>query len=338
MAKLNIFTDTHLGVSRKANTTASSSQRLNDALYAQALACCDVDGDIFHAGDLFDKSFNPERVIAQGIEIASRATVLSGNHDETNSEGSVTSLQLVAQAWPGQVIRAPKISEPYFAQPYPGVFCVPHHASQEIFMQALQQASEAAAQLVSKAYLFIHCNRGQVIGDTPDSTLVITDEDEDVLLGTFQAILYGHEHRPAAYKGDRVIVLGNTHPTGFGDVSNKYRYVLDTETGHVTSHLIWSESEHFARIKLGDPLTPNEPLQFIEVRGAGTRQDVARYVQEVWDTFPQSFAVRSVCEYTDGVRVEDAHADFHDIPTMIARDLEGTGMLALMQEIREGLA
>lgn len=338
--KLSIFTDPHLGVSRKANTTASSSARLNDALFEQAMKCCDRELPTFVAGDLFDKGHNSERVIAQGIAIAQRAMVLAGNHDEANREDDVTSLMLVEKTLSEQVIRTPNVGGSFFAQPFAGVYTVPHHASQEMFMQALQRASEHAALHgePKHKYLFVHCNRGQIVGDTPDSVLVLTDEDENTLLETFSKIFYGHEHRPASYKDGRVIVLGNTHPTGFADVSDKYRYVLDTGTGNVEQHLIWSEAEHFSRFELGDPLPTNEALQFIEVHGAGTRQDVAKYVQEIWDTYPSTFAVRSVCKFTDDLRTEDAHVDFHDIPSMIHKDLEGTDLLPLMRELQESIA
>lgn len=338
--KLSIFTDPHLGVSRKANTTASSSARLNDALFTQAKKCCNVDGPIFVAGDLFDKGNNHERVIAQGIAVAQRATVLAGNHDSTNREGDVTSLQLVAEAVPGRVIMAHNIRSSRFAEPFPGVFAVPHHASQELFMQALQSASNAAAASPApNKYLFVHCNRGIAgINETaPDSTLVLSDEDEDTLLETFTTIFYGHEHKPGAYKGDRVFVLGNTHPTGFGDISDKFKYVLDTETDELARQLIWEEADHFARLELGDPLPTNDYLQFVEVHGAGTRQDVSKYVSEIWDTYPSAFGVRSVCQYTDDVKVDGEAVDFHDIPAIIERDLEGTDLLPLMQELRGSL-
>lgn len=336
--KLNIFTDPHLGTSRKANTTATSSARLNDALFEQAMKCCGGDGHFFVAGDLFDKSHNSERVIAQGIAVANRALILAGNHDEPNREDDVTSLQLVEKALPNQVIRAPKISEPYFTEPFSGVYAVPHHASQDLFMQALQAASEDAA-VRGGGYLFLHCNRGFINGDqtTPDSTLVLADEDENTLLETFDKIFYGHEHRPASYKNGRVIVLGNTHPTGFADISDKFRYVLDTATGDVEQHLIWSEAEHFARLELGDPL-PTAGWKFIEVHGAGTRQDVSKYVSEIWDTYPTAFAVRPVCQYTDDVKVDDQAVDFHDIPAIIENDLKGTDLLPLMQELRGSIA
>lgn len=340
--KLSIFTDPHLGVSRKANTTASSSARLNDALFETAMACCDSELPVFVAGDLFDKSHNSERVIAQGIAVALRAKVMAGNHDEPNREGDVTSLQLVAKAVPDAIIRTPSVGGTYFAQPWPGVYVVPHHASQELFMAALQRASEHAALHgeTKHKYLFVHCNRG-VIGVNevaPDSTLVLSNEDEDTLLETFTTIFYGHEHKPGTYKGDRVIVLGNTHPTGFGDISDKFRYVLDTEADELTRQLIWEEADHFARFELGDPLPTNDEVQFVEVHGAGTRQDVSKYVSEIWDTYPSAFGVRSVCQYTDDVRVGGEAVDFHDIPAIIERDLEGTDLLPLMQELRGSIA
>lgn len=338
--KLNIFTDPHLGVSRKAHTTATSSARLNDALFEQALSCKRTETPNFIAGDLFDKSHNNERVIAQAIDVATGAIVLAGNHDMSNRADDVTSLQLVETALPDSVVITPEFDKPYYAQVYPGVFAVPHHASQELFMEALAAARDDAAEIAGRNYLFVHCNRGQLPTgqDAPDSILVLPEDIEAELLKTFQCILYGHEHRPADYHDGRVIVLGNTHPTGFADISDKYRYVLDTDTGDVEQHLIWSKDEHYADLEIGDPLPSNPALQFIDVHGFGTRQDVAKYMQEVWDTYPNAFAVRSLCQYDDAVGGPSDSMDFHDIPAMIDKDLEGTDLLPLLRELKEGLA
>ena len=79
--KLCIFSDTHLNVSRQAHTTAESSKKLNDRLYEQATNCLSMEHENVIVGDLFDKTFNPEWAIIQGIRIAKQAFVLAGNHE-----------------------------------------------------------------------------------------------------------------------------------------------------------------------------------------------------------------------------------------------------------------
>ena len=95
----NIFSDPHLGVGRQAHTTAESSKRLDKAIFAAAMQAKSEEHPNFIAGDLFDKTFNSERVICQGIAVAAGNTVtLAGNHDETNREGTICSLEVVQQA------------------------------------------------------------------------------------------------------------------------------------------------------------------------------------------------------------------------------------------------
>lgn len=343
----NIFTDPHLGTSRAMHTTPASSKRLQRKLFDAAYAALHPGHQNIVVGDLFDKSSNPEAVILQGLAIAQNAYVLAGNHDEANRDGVVTSLSLISEACPGQVIEAPSASAVYFYKEGDAYF-VPHHASQELFLEALAEAvDEAAARM--EAYesanlhtphqiLFVHCNRGEM-PQQDDSTLVISLELEDQLTKVFSRVFYGHVHGSDSNKvsGDKVlskgVVLGNTHPTSFGDISDKYRYTYDLKTDTLIRHKIWCKATRFTQLTLGSEL-PEGSFDFVEIIGNGTRQEVSDYLQQVWAAYPEAYAIRNNCEFAhaEDVMVEDVNLE--DLPSTIERDLAGTDMLPLFKEIR----
>lgn len=338
----NLFTDPHLGVSRKAHTTAESSERLNQALFDAALRAKATTQPNICLGDLFDKTFNPERVVIQGIRVASGPTItLAGNHDETNRVGTKCSLEVVEAAG-CEVLRLPDISKHGFSSTKCGqVYLVPHHASQELFLKGLADAQEHADQVEGHKYLMVHCNRGDAIGEHADSTLYISRELEDKLLTTFSRVFYGHEHGSHSNKteGDEVVskavVLGNTHPTSFSDISDKYKYSLNTETNTVFRHKIWSKNDHYLEVKLGDVLEPNTDIQFVSVKGNGSRSETVEFIEKCWESFPNAYAIRPEVVFDEEVVRKAEAAEPVNLLSAIEKDLEGTSMLQLFKRIKE---
>lgn len=330
--KLCIFSDTHLNVSRQAHTTTESSKKLNARLYEQAINCLSLEHENVIVGDLFDKTFNPEWAIIQGIRIAKQAFVLAGNHDETNREGTRCSLEVV-QASGGQVIRQLRMGHPHVKVIGDLVF-VPHHATQELFDLALEEAVKVSMELRGYRYLFVHCNRGEAIGDKSDSTLYISDEQEDKLLDYFNRIFYGHEHKAATHKGGKVVVCGNTFPTSFGDIGTKYRYFLDTETDVLTSEVIWDVETGFAEVTIGEELPTLDSAEFVLIKGSSTRKETAEMIEECWKAYPQALAVRSIVSYPDEVVTKAKASEPVNLLSAIEADLEGSEMLDLFLELK----
>lgn len=345
----NIFTDPHLGTSRAMHTTPASSKRLQRKLFDAAYNALHPGHQNIVVGDLFDKSSNPEAVILQGLAIAQNAYVLAGNHDEANRDGAVTSLSLIAEACPGQVIEVPRASEAYFYQEDNAYF-VPHHPSQELFLQALSKAHDHAEERLQTydssrlirphQILFVHCNRGEM-PQQDDSTLVISLELEDKLTQVFSRVFYGHVHGSDSNKvsGDKVlskgVVLGNTHPTSFGDISNKYSYTYDQITDELTRHLIWYKADHYVKISVTDEELPVGEFQFVEVTGMASRQDAAEFMQRAWETYPDAYAIRNNCTYIEEAAAQIEEVNLDDLPTEIEKSLHGSDLLELFKEIKE---
>lgn len=336
--KLRIFTDPHLGVSRQAHTTRESAKKLARKLYETALSAkahgTEPRVNII-AGDLFDKTYNSEAVILQGMNVAEDCIVLAGNHDLPNRADVQCSLDVVQQARNSQVVICEELGKTRAEEPTPGVFMVPHHASQELFEQALDFVTQEAKQHRGHSVLFVHCNRGFIPEDAASSTLVITDKMEAELLQTFTRIFYGHEHQATENLDNRAFVLGNTHPTSFSDISDKYCYDYDLETDELTRIKLWDEDQKYLGVELGDQVSENdEEVEFVEVAGKGTRKETSDYLQYLWEHLPNALAIRSVVEYVteDGVIVT-ADADPVDLQAAIRKDLAGTSMLELFEEL-----
>jgi DNA repair exonuclease SbcCD nuclease subunit len=338
----NIFSDPHLGVTRKAHTTAKSSERLTQALYEAAESAVGHPGKTIIAGDLFDKTYNPEYIIQQGIKIADGAIILAGNHDETNRASARSSIDIVAMN--ADVVQC-AVGETSITEVRGAKFnitLVPHHSTQELFLAALDKAINAT-EGDKFNYLFVHCNRGELPGPQADSTLVITIERERELLEVFDRILYGHIHQPAMYDGKqrktehpdeaKVIVCGNTHPTSFGDISNKFGYTFNATENMLDPYWLWSVQQGYREIEVGGNIPDLKGVQFVKVYGKGNKLDVANFVQSVWDSGTDLLAVRPDVEFTDLDVTEVEDVNLENLADVIANELKETDLAEAFAEL-----
>ena len=351
MKKLTIFTDPHIGTSRQAHTTRESSAALKDALYIQAMnVVTRATNPVLCNGDLFDSACNRESVIAQGFNVASRCwKTVAGNHDLLNRLDTVTSLQLL-QEQGVSICAAPNLTDPYFWCEE-SIYIVPHHASQEIFEQPMKAAAAHAAEHRDglASYLFLHCNYDFAFA-VDDNTLNLPVALAKELIDAFDYIFIGHEHNAETHLGGQVVILGNTHPTNYSDLSDKYIYHLDLETAYLTKELVWSKDDHYREIKLGSDIPDLEGVQFVDVIGAkdvANAIDVTDFIQDIWKAsyfqpegepgrITNMFSVRNKVDLKDSL--SDVSTDIDavevvDLKTRINRDLEGTDLAALFTEL-----
>jgi DNA repair exonuclease SbcCD nuclease subunit len=343
MTQYTLFTDPHLGTRRAAHTTRESAKKLTQALFDQALTIAENGYNPICLGDLFDRACNEEAILVQGFQVSSNCLwTLAGNHDSTNREGTVTSLDAL-KALHCPIVSSPDLSTPYHLYLGDGIFMVPHHASQELFETALFHAAEHAAhdRGGKASVLMLHCNY-----DAPDfmqvedDTLNLSAEVAERLLNAFDYILLGHEHRPATFFDGRVVILGNTHPTSFSDISDKFSYVLDIGDGHVSiePELIWSQERGFREIRYGDPVPDLSGVQFVSVFGIAEAEQsvaVADFVQEVWSAGADLLAVRNnvmIGQAFNEVQ-EPGESKLGDLKTHIAAELQGTDLADLFSTL-----
>lgn len=348
MTTYTLFTDPHIGTRRAAHTTRDSTKRLTDALYRQAEAIVHNGQRLICLGDLFDRAFNDEATLVQGYNIASKCEfTLAGNHDETNQANSVPSLRALSQMGV-PVLAAPDMSNPCVYEWDDGIYVVPHHASQEIFELALEQAANAAAEnrAGKPAVLMLHCN--YALADfmaKDDATLNLPESLAVRLLEHFDLILLGHDHNPRTYLDGRVVILGNTHPTSFSDISNKYSYTLQIgdEDLKLEQTLIWDANSGHATIRFGDydalaGLHTGLNPEFVDVIGTASPDqavEVGEFIQEIWSTVPDLYAVRNNVQIGTALAAgEQVEAPkLIDLKTKIAEDLAGSDLLPLYQDL-----
>lgn len=335
----NISSDYHLGTRRAAHTTRDSARRLQECLYTQALWATEPPNSLC-LGDAFDRPYNDETTLVQGYIIASRCDlVLSGNHDETGRESATTSLRALEQLG-SPVVAAPDLSTPFFYVHGP-FWVVPHHASQALFEQALQAAMEdaSASSDHSYKYLAVHTNYDCPF-DTEDSTLNLSPEDVETLLEVFARVFSGHEHNPKELFGGRLVIVGNTMATSFSDISDKFRWELDTRTNELNKVLIWEKAYAYREIQYGDPIPDLAGVQFVDVVGAQPVEngvEVAEYVRSVWESGSKLLAVRNNVEILDHLAdvsgVDTSKPALVDLKQRISDDLEGSDLQPLYQRL-----
>ena len=342
MTTYTLFTDPHIGTRRAAHTTRESAKKLTQALYDQALKAIDGPNPIC-LGDLFDRACNDEAILVQGFNVASYCMwTLAGNHDSTNRSDTVTSLDAL-KALHCPIVSSPDLSTPYHQYLGDGIFMVPHHASQELFETAMFHAAEHAAETrAGKAsVLMLHCNYDAPdFMDVQDDSLNLPASVAEQLLNAFDYIILGHEHRPASYFDSRVLVMGNTHPTSFSDISDKYTYILDIEDDHVIieRQLVWSQAERYREIRFGDQIPDLAGVQFVSVFGIAEAEQsvaVADFVQEVWAAGADLLAVRNnvmIGQAFNEVQ-EPGESKLGDLKTHISAELQGTDLADLFSTL-----
>ena len=348
------FTDPHLGINRLSHTTVESRSRLKESTYRMAYSISNwaAHGPKFCLGDLFDSDTNNEAVIAQGADILkSGVNVLAGNHDLPNREGKLSSLQLLAHAvtksavsgdvyLPAQFVQSVRIART-------NIYLVPHQISQEVFEQVLQETKEKAKgrSQTESAILCLHCNYDNPYEHT-DASLNLTPEQAEDLLTVFDHVLIGHEHSSRMLHNGRLILLGNTHPTSFSDISDKYYWVYDTDTSTFSQYLCWGKQERYRRLSWEellstdiDPVWPD--LQFVEVFGsapAGQLPEVAGAVAKLWKTIPSLLMLKnSVVAIGEEADAKEVAHKALDLPEKVTLALEGTSMLTTWKHYLEKL-
>lgn len=365
-----VYTDPHLGLQRAAHTTPESKRRLQDALFAAVgeIHAKKYQGDkqnfLVCVGDFFDTYSNPEEVTARAARPLSQVDYcLSGNHDVVGRESKMGSLELLDRVLhrdpkdPSNLnVVAGAYGEPYcrswlaFSHNCSMTF-VPHVASSDLFEASLELAMAELDKLKAlagdkpiKHYLFLHCNYDNDMAAEKEATLNLTADDAEVLLEHgFDYIVLGHVHQPSDHLGGRVIVLGNTHPTGFGDLGFK-RIMMINEQGERYFEPVYDAETYEASLDLDDYLSGKEQLdprvRFAALTGSiGPERavDLAKAVKQIWSESENLMALRSIVTIDNPMQVKTADAvSFSRLPEHIEKELaDRPAQLAIWKEVTQ---
>lgn len=371
MSVLRFFTDTHLGRELKANTTPASRALLSSQLYEHAMIAATLpyeEGGKVHftvcGGDLFDTDHNEEAVLIQGSEVARRCElVLGGNHDVVNISGRESSLSALAKLTRGDnfILPPSKVGQHSFshylvheAPDHVGdvmLYAIPHHARQQEFERALDEALQDAQRYDKAAgrvrrLLLVHCNYHLTM-EAGENDLNLTDAKARQLLQTFDFIVMGHDHRPRRECDNRVIILGNTHPTCFSDLGEKFVWFYNSEMNEFHRQLLAPDcSQQIEASQLIDIWRDGEfhrlaDVEWLDLTGELPPEaavDLAKAVRAAYKEIPYLYALRAskvrfTVELEEGVEVAPQQLTLLEL---VEADLGKTPeLLELFREAKE---
>lgn len=339
------WSDPHLGLNRTSHTTPASRKALREALFDQAIWATSIpfaSHDInICLGDLFDTTENDEATIAHGATVASRCNlVLSGNHDLSNRDGRLSSLQLIGELVESSTVAlADKdISHFCLSKPEAILVAIPHKRTQQLFEETLRECVKERVDGRPNV-LLLHCNYNSGF-DLDDATLNLSRQVAEDLLQFFDYILIGHEHISRSDFDGRLQILGNIHPTSFSDISDKYVWSL--VDGRLEYQRVWETATKYRVIPWEYLLQSDqsyEGLQFIEVVGtcpAARLPEVSKAVQKLWTQAPDAFMIRNKV-ISEALEIEevDHQQKALDVPDKITAELAGTPLSNLWKHYLE---
>ena len=374
---LIVYTDPHLGLQRAAHTTPDSKLRLQDAQFAaveaihaeKALSTNGLrdNSELICVGDFFDTYSNPEEVIQRAAPLLSEVDkCLSGNHDVVGRESKSGSLELLDHILPRNEDCKLEVIDAEYGKASCKAWInwthrcsmtfVPHVATAGLFDESLELAmaeltkvfqvdNQVEAQTgLLEHYLFLHCNYDNDMAAEKEATLNLSAEDAQVLLDHgFTYIVLGHVHQPSEHNKGRVIVLGNTHPTGFGDLGDKRIMLIDSQ-GRPNFKQVYSAERYEQAVDLDDFLSGQvvvgQEVRFVTLTGdIGTERatDLAKAVKQIWAENEGLMALRSVVsiQSTALVKATDA-VSFSRLPEHIEKELaDRPALLAIWKEVTE---
>ena len=327
---LKIFSDTHIGLNRNSHTTPASRAELRKALYDQAFhlsennlrftTCC--------LGDLFDSFWADGNTVKQGFEIFKRLDIcLTGNHDFSNRTTALSSMQLIKNISDGSGVGAESIAsvEQYNVWEN-AIQIINHKMTQTLFDESVEMVEKLGG------VLFLHCNYNSGFAAN-EASLNLTHEQAEKLLKKVDYIFIGHEHIPASYFGGRLIITGNTHPTSFSDISDKYVYYLDEEL-ELTKELIWEAATRSVKVHYSELSELNtQGLEFIEVTGEVEKSElpaVARAVANLWKNASNAYMIKNSTTYDKSIeKTAETSVCVTNPIDAITKELEGTPLFQM---------
>jgi DNA repair exonuclease SbcCD nuclease subunit len=337
---ITFFTDPHIGLRRVTNTTPKSRLILRDAGYHEArdiLEGANHKG-LVCLGDLFDNYTNNELDLLRGREIAQSCDlVIGGNHDMTPDVSTFNSLELIKQTIDldrtaivqpasSQLFLDPVVELHLNKETRAAMVAIPHHSTQSMFEQALEKAQLMDIKGKTGAgwvrFLLLHCNY-ESPHELTETSLNLTREWAERLLTKYNYIMLGHEHQPRDLMNGRLVILGNIHPTGFSDISDKR--IAKFNNGELRFEQVWSMSDGYLEVDCQDIPEENiDPVQFVRITGEaqhGQLAHIAKSVGKLWRSNPAMLAVKSSVEVHRTKETARSHSEMRSLPQLIEYEL-----------------
>lgn len=308
---INIYSDPHIGLNLASNTTAKSRKALKKYIIDHVNQIINEfdEGLTICAGDFYHTYQNPEEVLHESLWAASQTSkILAGNHDVVNIADRKGTLDIVGTVLDPRVVpcKFGKINyQPVVASiPHDQIaYLVPHHSSQNLFEDALAAVRKSAEKESKSVFklLVLHCNyNSKFVKDT--ITLNLPERLAIWLLKVFDYIVIGHEHNYRLELNDRVIVAGSPHPTGFGDISDKFTIHFDDDNT-LLINWVWKKDTHYLQCDWHEAVEKIAiEHQWVSLTGEvapSELHELASVIKKVWAN-GSPFAVRSEVKILTG--------------------------------------
>lgn len=300
---LIIYSDPHIGVNLMANTTPASRERLSKAQWRSLdkVEKYSDGGDLVCGGDFFHSHRVDEDAFLAGLKWAQgHSLILSGNHDIVNDRyksGSMDILKYVCRPDKFAGTRFGEVNT--YTMPFSKgrIYGIPHCTTQELFEQSIDLQSKAAAADGDKwqcKILLLHCNYDNPLA-TKETELNLTRTlAKQLLENHFDYVILGHEHNFRTDLNDRLIVIGNTYPTNFGDIEDKYCLAFD-EKGEPELCTLWEKGKGYIEVDWAD-LSPIKPHhEWVRITGncpPGSLHDLTKAIKKLWLELPEVVAIK----------------------------------------------
>lgn len=338
---LIFYSDPHLGFNRTANTTVESRKRWSqfafDTLHQKlkALKAEHPAAIVICAGDMFDKESNDEATLLQAMKLMEVTdVVLAGNHDLPNREGKESTLRVLQKIYGDERIVLPAQTSDWGWDKRDRLTLLPHHGNQDLFDKAIAGLSSEA----NDGVLVTHCNYDSERAAHNDASLNMTKKQAEGLLASgFKFIVNGHEHAPRNELGGRFRIVGNTFPTSFGDISDKFVWLYDESKNQWTAESLFSKADGYVEAGLGQP---TGVADFIDLVGKVEPEQgpaVAEYITHLFDQ--GCFAVRNRVTYTTSEQVvgdlSEVGASVVNLADTISADLKDSDLGELFNKYKQ---
>jgi DNA repair exonuclease SbcCD nuclease subunit len=204
---------------------------------------------------------------------------------------------------------------------------------------ALESVTHSDHSLSYKTALLLHCNYNLSDSFATETSLNLKEEHVEELLTGFDYILLGHEHQPAELFDGRLLIVGNTHPTGFADISDKRILVWDGK--EFASERIWDQATGYAELDWRE-LPLETRANFLRVTGKAETNEVlsiSKQVSALWEKSYQLYGVKMELQLPETAQVDGQKMthQLHQLPEIVRRELEAQPkLLALWDELVRG--
>lgn len=306
---LVVINDPHIGIVRSGHTSRRSAVAYKDAVFNQALSLANLyrnqrGYDVVCGGDVFDKKYNPERVIEQGTRFLELCDyVIAGNHDVVNNTEGFSSLTLcdaqmrLLKHSPVDFYPTVRTFEGHNLQ----ILGIPHCLSQSDFEENIREwVPRFVKGNSARLMLLLHCNWDMPEAWSGSDTALNLSQDLAVWCKQqgIHTILLGHEHRARYPMQGFVQIPGSVFPTAFDNMDDKFVWtwhVNGDEQGFITEK-VWDRSLHYAEITANEiPPEFPEGIQFVKIIGslpAGGTLPMMQALEKAWDASTGLLAVK----------------------------------------------